>query len=185
MVDIVNLYTQFIQFINSLFPGLKINLLDIIIVVIVVYYSIEGYALGFVLAFFDLLSFIISFFLALKYYFVIASLLVEYSNLHIGFAYALGFFIIAFFSEIFINIFFRYAVGFIPRLPIRHKSIRGFLSGLNHFLGVVPGIASALLVLAFLLTVIVSLPSSPLIKRLVTGSEIGSVLIANTSMFER
>src|SRR5438105_34528 len=41
------------------------------------------------------------------------------------------------------------------------------------------------IVLAFLLTVIVSLPSSPFVKRAVTGSEIGSQLIAHTSSFER
>jgi uncharacterized protein YkwD/uncharacterized membrane protein required for colicin V production len=173
---------QAIQLFQSFFPDLRINLLDVIIVVVIVYYAVEGYTLGFVLAFFDLLSFILSFFLALKYYGIAANALMAYFSLPIGFAHALGFFLIAFVCEIVLNILFRYLLRFIP--AFRFPGQR-FFRNVDHFLGILPGVLSAFIVLSFLLTVIVSLPSSPLIKRLVTGSEIGSVLIANTSVFER
>ncbi|MBU3979202.1 CvpA family protein [Patescibacteria group bacterium] len=164
--------------------GLNINLLDVIVVVVVIYYAIEGYSLGFVLAFFDLLSFILSFFLALKFYTFVAGFFVTYFFMHIGFAHAVGFFLIAFISEIIINIFFRRIICYLPTFH-SHRRIARFFRDIDHLAGIVPGIISAFIVLAFLLTVIVSLPSSPFVKRLVTGSEIGSVLIANTSMFER
>lgn len=185
MQDFNLLFSQVIQFFQSLFPQLHINLLDVIIVAIIVYYAVEGYALGFVLALLDLLSFICSFILALKYYTLAANALVNYFSIHIGFAHAIGFFLIAFISEIVINILFRYLLRFLPRFHPPHRAIYRFFSKIDHFLGIVPGIVSAFIVLSFLLTVIVSLPSSPFVKRLVTGSEIGSVLIANTSMFER
>ena len=164
--------------------GLNINLLDVIVVVVVIYYAIEGYSLGFVLAFFDLFSFILSFFLALKFYTFVAGFFVTYFFMHIGFAHAVGFFLIAFISEIIINIFFRRIICYLPTFH-SHRRIAWFFRDIDHLAGIVPGIISAFIVLAFLLTVIVSLPSSPFVKRLVTGSEIGSVLIANTSMFER
>ncbi len=178
------IFNQAIQFIQSLFPESQINFLDVIIAMIILYYAIEGYTLGFILAFFDLASFIISFFLALKYYSFIASFLMTFFPMPIGFASAAGFFLSAFVSEIVINIFLRYISGIIPYSYARGR-IFVFFRNLNNILGIIPGIASAFIVLAFLLTVIVSLPSSPFIKKLVTGSEIGSMLIANTSMFER
>lgn len=184
MTEILNIFNSVGQFVQSLFPALNINLLDVIIVVVLLYYAYEGYMLGFILAFFDLLSFIFSFFLALKYYGAVANLLVEYTPMHIGFAYALGFFLIAFICEIVINILLRYSVNFLPSFNQPRRLYR-WLRSADRYLGVFPGLASAFLVVAFLLTVIVSLPSSPVIKRLVTGSEIGSMLIANTSMFER
>ncbi len=184
MPDFAFLFAQVINFLQSLFPELQINLLDVIIIIVIVYYAIEGYALGFVLAFFDLLSFVFSFFLALKYYIFVAGALTTYFSIHIGFAHAVGFFLIAFLSEIIINILFRYLLRYLPSIQSPRRIFQFFRS-IDHFLGILPGIASAFIVLAFLLTVIVSLPSAPLIKRLVTGSEIGSMLIANTSMFER
>lgn len=175
---------QVAQFVQSFFSQLHINLLDIIIVAIIFYYAIEGYYLGFILAFSDLLSFIFSFFLALKSYIFIAGLLVKYFSIHIGFAHAIGFFLVAFFSEIAINILFRLIFRSLPAFHSPSRIFR-FFKSIDHVLGIVPGVLSAFIVLAFLLTVIVSLPSSPLVKRLVTGSEIGSILIANTAIFER
>lgn len=169
---------------GSFFSQLHINLLDIIIVAVVLYYAIEGYYLGFVLAFLDLLSFILSFFLALKSYIFIAGILVEYFSMHIGFAHAVGFFLVAFLSEIAINIFLRWLLRFLPTFRSPRKIFR-FLRSIDKLLGIIPGTVSAFIVLAFLLTVIVSLPSSPLVKKLVTRSRIGSILIANTSTLER
>jgi uncharacterized protein YkwD len=54
----------------------------------------------------------------------------------------------------------------------------------DHLAGLIPGGLSAFIVLSFILTVIVALPSSPFIKQMVTGSKIGSRLVANTSDIE-
>jgi uncharacterized protein YkwD len=102
----------------------------------------------------------------------------------VGFAHAAGFFVIAFACEILINIFFRYLLRYMPTFHV-HQRISRYLGSMDHFLGILTGVASAFIVLAFLLTVIVSLPSSPFVKRAVTGSQIGSQLIAHTSSFEQ
>ena len=52
-------------------------------------------------------------------------------------------------------------------------------------MGIIPGAFSAFIILAFLLTVIVSLPSSPVIKSVVTDSQLGSRLVGSTALFEK
>ncbi len=44
------------------------NFLDLVIILVILFYMREGYTLGFTLAFLDLLSFIVAFIAALKFY---------------------------------------------------------------------------------------------------------------------
>jgi uncharacterized protein YkwD len=161
-----------------------INLLDIIIVGIVIFYAYEGYSLGFTYAFLDLLSFILSFIIALKCYSFVANVLVTFFGMPIGIANAVGFFFLALLCEIILSLLFRNVLKRLPILP-RQGAVVTFFNRTNHWLGILPGTVSALIVLSFLLSVIVSLPSSPLIKSLVTNSQVGSLLVGNTSMFEK
>lgn len=164
--------------------NIGINLLDIIIVVVVLFYVYEGYLLGFVLASLDLASFVLSFIIALKLYPLVAELLMLYFSLPIGLANAIGFFLVAFGAEVLLSILFRRFVRYIP--PIRLPDvIEKFFKRSDHWLGVLPGMISAFIILSFLLSVIVALPSSPAIKTLVADSRIGSHLVANTSFFEK
>jgi len=55
---------------------------------------------------------------------------------------------------------------------------------INHWLGIFPGLLSAFIIISFLLTIIVTFPSSPTIKQAVTNSYVGAKLLANTSHFE-
>jgi uncharacterized protein YkwD len=160
-----------------------INLLDIIIVLVVIFYAYEGYTLGFLLASVDLASFILSFIIALKLYPFVAKILTTSFGLPIGFANAIAFLLLAFICEIILGILFRKLLRFIPKLRPGHIVARIFKK-IDHYLGLVPGFISAFIVLSFLLAVIVSLPSSPLIKNLVTDSKLGAKLVANTSFFE-
>jgi uncharacterized protein YkwD len=173
---------DFLTFFTQLPFG--INLLDIIIVAIIVFYAYEGYSLGFTLALIDLVSFITSFIIALKFYILVANGFVTFFSMPIGIANAVGFFFLALVCEILLSLLFRKLIKYIPRRRVL-PSISHFFSKTNHLLGIIPGALSAFIVLSFLLSVIVSLPSSPLIKNLVSNSQVGSVLVANTSMFEK
>jgi uncharacterized protein YkwD len=160
-----------------------INLFDTIIIVVVVFYAYEGYTLGFILAACDLISFILSFTLALKLYPLVAKVLTVVFSLPIGFSNAAGFFIVAFIGEIALSILFRRLLRYLPTLRPGHILSRIFKKT-DHLLGLVPGVISAFIILSFLLSVIVSLPTSPVIKNLATDSKIGSTLISNTAFFE-
>ena len=165
-------------------PRFGINFLDVIIVVILLFYAYEGYVLGFILAFADLISFVMAFTVALKFYGAVGEVLATFAGLPIGMANAIGFFLTAFSCEIVFSLILRRIFIHLPSLS-PHNIIYKYFKKVDHYLGLVPGMISAFIVLAFLLTVIVALPSSPLIKQLVTDSQIGGRLIANTSFFEK
>lgn len=160
-----------------------ISLLDIIIIFVVIFYAYEGYSVGLILATLDLASFVVSFILALKFYPYIANVLMVLFGFPIGFANAIAFFFIAIVSELVLGLLVRKVLHKFPTLPETHVAQK-FLKSVDHWLGFLPGMLSAFIVLSFLLSVIVSLPSSPLVKQLVTNSTLGTQLIANTSFFE-
>lgn len=161
-----------------------VNFLDLMIIAIVLFYVHEGYHLGFTLAALDLVSFIISFVAALQFYTHVSYLLTTFFALPIGISHAVSFFLIAFVSEVILTILSRKLVHLIPHPPVRGKLSEG-LSTAHHWFGIIPGLISAFIILSFLLMVIVTFPSSPLIKEAVNNSSIGSKLVANTSLFEK
>ncbi len=176
------------EFISALFSSLPsfqggFNFLDFIILCIILFYVHEGYTLGFTLATLDLVSFIISFVAALQLYKHVAWILTTFFALPIGIANALGFFVLALVSEVVLTILVRRGIRYLPGLP-RNKFTDG-LKGANHWLGIVPGLISAFIILSFLLSVIVTFPSSPIIKNAVEESGVASKLVANTSLFEK
>ena len=160
-----------------------VNILDIIILLVVLFYAHEGYVLGFGLAFLDLLSFIISFIAALKFYSAVASFLILFFGMPLGVSNAVGFFLVAFLSEIILSLLARRFVHMLPGLPHGSWFTRWFKAA-DHWLGIVPGLVSAFIIISFLLSIILTFPSSPVIKQAVTNSVIGAELIANTSLFE-
>jgi uncharacterized protein YkwD len=177
--------TKLSQVSGYLMAHIGVNLLDVVVVAVILFYAHEGYTLGFTLAFLDLASFVLSFIGALKFYGLVAHFFITYLSMPIGFANAVGFFVVAFVSEIILSILFRKLFSLLPHSKLHtHSAIYRWYQTADHFLGFIPGIISSFIVLSFLLTVIVSLPSSPFIKHLVTGSRMGSVLVSNTSMFE-
>jgi uncharacterized protein YkwD len=161
-----------------------INLLDIVIMLVLLFYAYEGYTLGLLIAGVDLISFILSFIVALKFYGAFGMFLADAFSISPGFARAIGFFILALISEIIINIVLKFAVKRMPEITLE-SHIKTFLRKFNHMLGIIPGLTSAFIILAFLLSVIISLPSSPILKQLVTTSLFGKHLVANAATFEK
>lgn|SRR5579885_2093976 len=169
--------------INSFTAHLKISVLDLLIILTFLFYAHEGYTLGFSLAAIDLVSFIFSFILALRFYNSIAKLLTIFFTLPIGFANAISFFLIAFFSEVLLSLLSHWLLKLLPSLR-QTSPVYRFYKKIDHILGILPGLLSAFIILSFILTVIVALPSSQFIKQQVSGSQLGSKLVANTSFFD-
>jgi uncharacterized protein YkwD len=176
--------TYFSGALSSLLAVFGINFLDVIIVVILLFYAYEGYMLGVLTAGLDLLSFILSFIVALKFYGAFGMFLGDTFGLSPGFARAIGFFILAMFSELIINILLKQLAKRVPPIEAKNAVIDFFRQS-DHVLGVLPGLISAFIILSFLLSVIISLPSSPYLKKLVTDSRVGKHLVANAATFEK
>lgn len=178
---------DFIQF----FQLAHINVLDLIILSVFIFYGLEGLLVGFIGSSFDLLSFGLSFFIALRVYQPVGKLLVSQFALPQGVASAIGFFIVAFFSEVLLGFLFRRISSLVFRkLQTGDKEsepkIRWeYLRTVNHIFGIVPGILSAFVLLSFLLTLIIALPLAPALKNTVLGSRLGSLLVVNTQGFEK
>lgn len=162
----------------------ELNWVDLVILIVLLFYALEGYFTGFIASLLDLVSFVVSFIVGLKYYAVVGAILIETFSIPQGFSNAIGFFIVAFLSEIIIKlILFRFAS--IRILSVRFYSKFPAFKIVNRFLGVIPGIFSGLILLAFLLTLAIALPLSSFIKQSVASSRIGTELVRRTQGFEK
>lgn len=160
------------------------NVLDLVILGVILFYSYEGYLLGFGLAGLDFLSFILSFLLGLLFYQTVSGWIVSLFSLPQGFANAIAFFLVAFVSEVILAFLIRKFLYKLPRVSDQNQVMR-FLTRINHPLGIVPGLASAYIILSFLLTIIIALPSSPALKQLVTNATFGGALVSHTAIVQQ
>lgn len=99
-----------------------------------------------------------------------------------GFANAVGFFLVAFVSEITIHALLRFLASAI--FPTQRQFATPW-NRINQFLGIFPSLASAFVILSFLFTVIVALPFSPLLKHEVAQAALGKMFLAATQNLEK
>jgi uncharacterized protein YkwD len=165
-------------------PMLGFNWIDILVLVIVIFYSIQGFSLGFLTASIDFVSFALSFLLGLSFYSVIADFLVRYFSIPRGFSNAIGFFAVAVLAEVVFTFLIRI---FLSKLPIFHlqETVQSSIKFVGKFLGVIPGALSGILLSSFILSLIIALPFSVFLKHSVANSKIGGVLVANTQGFTK
>jgi uncharacterized protein YkwD len=171
---------DFLQFLTI--PFVNLNFIDIVILIVILVYVLEGYALGFVRGLADFISFILSFLFGLTFYDVIGDFLVNTFNIPKGFGNAIGFFIGAFVCEIVLTMLFRFYI--LPFL-IRKAEALDYPKKAEKIAGVIPGFFSAIVLMAFVLTMIVSLPLSPFLKNSVSASKLGNLMVSNIQGFDK
>lgn len=167
-----------------------LNWVDALVIAVFALYAVQGYAAGFVASFLDLVSFIVSFFLGLTLYSFAGHWIALTFGIAQGFANATGFFAVAFVSEIVVSILLRYLVYhvfFAPKktVPFAPSRAHPLWHRFDHIFGIFPSIASAFILLSFLLTVVVALPLSPLLKNAVSHAYFGKQLLIATQDFEK
>ncbi len=170
----------FLHFLTIPFVGL--NFIDIAIFVIVAFYALEGYALGFIKGFADFISFLASFLFGLTFYDIFGDFLVNTFSIPKGFGNALGFFLAAFVCEVALTILLRSII-----LPFIFKSLEkiNYPKKAEKILGILPGVSSAFVLLSFILTMVVALPLSPFMKNSVASSKLGEPLVSNIQGFDK
>lgn len=162
-------------------PIISGNWIDLVILIIFFFYAIEGYGVGFVRGLSDFIGFIISFIIALNFYTVAADFLVKQFSLPHGMSNALGFFLTAFIVEIFLA----YVVLLFVRKGFRGLYMMHVFGRLDRVFGIVPGVATALVLIAFFLSIILTLPLSPFLKKSVSDSKIGGYLSVQSLGLEK
>lgn len=173
------------SFITSLsIPMLGFNWMDILILIILGFYAVEGYSEGFLIAFIDLVAFSLSFILGITFYSQVASFLVRTITISQGFANAIGFFIAASFFEIVFNYLLKSLVANVPLFAVEGPKEKN-LAKISKILGIIPGIVSGLVLTSFILSLIMALPFSVFLKNSVSNSRIGSPIVTNTQGFAK
>ncbi|MDP3955279.1 MAG: CvpA family protein [bacterium] len=153
------------------------NWVDLIILAVLLIYALQGLEQGFFRLTANLFSFLGSLLLALKFYPLVANFLEINFSLLPGLSKALGFLVMALVSEAILGLLVSYLY---LRLP---KSLTK--SRFSQVLGIFPAILDALILLAFVLTLVVILPISGVLKKDITGSRIGGYLVRQTGGLER
>ncbi len=166
---------EFLQFISPVRFGF--NWLDAVILMVIFFYALEGLAAGLISSLLSFVSFVLSFVLALKFYNFFGQFLYTTFSIPQSFSSAIGFFMAATLSEVIISIILR---RFAARLP-KNKIIQN----LDKFLGVLPGSLSAIVLLSFILTLIISMPVSGVLKQGISSSKLGSFFVSRTQGLER
>ena len=157
---------------------------DIIVVIVLIIYGIEGYLLGFFTSLVDLISFVASFIFGLSFYSVIAKFLVNFFNMPQGFANAVGFLVLAIVLEVVLNAAFKKFI-FTTVFFTKINTIKGKFSIAGNILGIIPGVFSAVVLCSFILSLIIALPFSVFLKHSVMDSKLGSLLVANTQSYAK
>lgn len=157
--------------------GFNGNWIDLTIILFIVFYSYQGTKRGFLVLMAEMVSFIFSFIISLRYYDVASTFLTSNFQLTHNLANILGFIFIALAIQFTIARLFTQVYKFLPG--------NLFHSKFNHLLGLFPAAVDGLIICAFILSAVIALPLSPSLKSHTLDSVIGSELISKTSSVER
>ncbi|MCL4398102.1 CvpA family protein [Patescibacteria group bacterium] len=162
---------------SSDFPALHGNWVDLVILIFLALYAVNGFRRGFFALLIDMGSFIGAFLLALKFYPFAAQLFIANFSFSLSLANATGFLITAIISEL---ILAHLLLKLYLRVP--PKILESFE---NHMSGIIPAIIDGLIILAFIIAVLISLPVSPGLKRNIIDSRIGGKVYEETVALEQ
>lgn len=173
---------EFITFISQIIP--HFNWVDLIILAVIFFYGLEGYSLGFYPALLDLIAFIAAFLTGLSFYNFLAKFLIVYLNLSPGISNAIGFFVIAFITEIVVSYLLKILLidtVFFEKSDQKEKTERM----INNLLGIIPSVLSAVVLITFILALIITLPLSTFLKTSVAESKMGGRFVTNTQWLSK
>lgn len=156
--------------------NLQANWVDLVIIVILLYMVIDAWKTGFWILLADFVGFLLSLVIALLGYSFIAGILINNFSLNRSIANAIGFFATAGLSEA--------VIGYLLVKILKKIPYHFWKTPWNNIAGIIPSLGQGLVLVSFILTLIVSLPLAPVIKRDVAKSTIGNYLIRETSGVE-
>lgn len=159
-----------------------VSIIDVVILFVLGLYAIEGYANGFVASVFDIISFFLAFVAGLKFYMPIGGFLMNFFHFPQTIANPIGFALGAILVELVFRIVQNKLLILFQKNSLFNQSP---IFEINRILGIIPGIISGGVLLAFLLTVLTILPLSEGIKQAIGNSIIGTQLVASTQGLER
>jgi uncharacterized protein YkwD len=157
-------------------PNFNGNWVDLVIAFVVLFFIFEGLRSGFWAMLVDFFAFLTSLLLSLRLYLYSAAFLRANFDLGRSLSNALGFLLTAIVLEA--------TLGFLLALLLTSLPEKLREAKWSRLASIVPAVGEAIVLIAFVLTLVVSFPVSPGIKKDVSDSEIGGYLIQKTSGIE-
>ncbi len=145
------------------------NWVDYIILIIVIYYIIQGWEFGLVNLLSNLVSFLISLWLAIRFHDVVSAFLSDKFGIASMWTNMLGYLLVAIAAETVISELFSLLLDQLPPIPISSR--------INRVLGALVSFMNSLVLVAFFLLVVLALPIRGSIKGDIKQSGVGSRLV--------
>lgn len=152
---------------------LNSNWIDLIIILILLYYIWSTFRSNFWHVLGGFLSFTFSLIFALRFYSYLTEIIRVNFNITRSVANALGFMFTAILTEALLGLLFVEIVNRLPKKLINFKYSR--------ILAIFPALGEGLVLVAFIVTLSMGLPISPVMKDNVASSKIGGRILAQTS----
>ena len=153
------------------------NWVDLIILVVLIFFIYQGIVHGFWAILIDFMSFFGSLLISLRIYPLVSSFLQSNFSFSRSFGNAIGFLLAAILVELFISTLLTYFLTKIPRKILKNPITSVF--------GVLLSLGQGIILIAFALTLAISLPINPAVKTDVSNSKIGSFILAKTTGLEK
>ena len=153
------------------------NYIDLIILLILVYFASEAWRHGIWVILADFTSFLGALLVSLRAYKFTAEFLRSNSTLSHSISNALGFLITAIILEALLGFILAHLITKLPEKYWKNKW--------SKFLALIPALGEGIVLIAFILTLILGLPVRPVLKKDVTDSKIGSYMLMQTSGAEK
>jgi uncharacterized protein YkwD len=153
------------------------NWLDLLIIILIGIFSLDGLRRGLLLQIFNILGFLTALLLALTFYSPVAELLITIFKIPKVVSNPLGFLTVWLLVEI---IFFWVLNRYFEKFAKKYHHIK-----INKYLGIIPAALNAVLFLAFILLFIISLPIKPIYKQAVFDSKIAVPLVNTATQLEK
>lgn len=156
--------------------SLQGNWVDLLILVVLLYFIVEAVRVGIWAFLADFLSFSLSLLISLRGYKFAATLLRNNFSLSHSLANALGFLLTAILSESILGVFF---TGILGKIPYKKQK-----TPLSRIAAVIPAVGEGLVLISFVLVLLMGLPVSPQVKSDISESKIGGEVVRRTSGIE-
>jgi uncharacterized protein YkwD len=153
-----------------------LNYVDILIILGLVVYTASQARLGFFMLTKKLMAFLGAIVIAFQGYEIVSGLLVEQFGLLPGMSDALGFIALFILFQALFNLMIQEFFRFIPDVMLRSKW--------NKIIGIAPAFVDSLIIISLIVFVLIIIPAFPQVKKDISDSEIGSVLVEKVSSIE-
>lgn len=151
------------------------NWVDLIIILVLIYFALETAGKPFILELINLAGFILAFFLSFKYYALAATALEKIFPLPHSLSLVLGFTLAWFIAETLFYFLIRTTLPKLPQIKLTAADTLSFI----------PGMLRGLIYVALFLVLLATFPIQPNLKKAVQDSKVGNLILQNSYQLER